>query len=111
MQILDHVTGYLMAFGAMMARVRQAREGGSWHVRVSLAQTGRWLWQLGRLDRGLATPDIKPEAVTPFLETSASGFGTLRSVRHSAMLSKTPARWSRPAVPLGHDPAQWPPRD
>lgn len=111
MQILDHVTGYLMAFGAMMARVRQAREGGSWHVRVSLAQTGRWLWQLGRLDRGLATPDIKPEAVTSFLETSASGFGTLRAVRHSAMLSKTPARWSRPAVPLGHDPAQWPPRD
>jgi crotonobetainyl-CoA:carnitine CoA-transferase CaiB-like acyl-CoA transferase len=28
-QILDHVTGYFMAFGAMMARARQAREGGS----------------------------------------------------------------------------------
>ena len=42
-QMLDHVSGYLMAFGAMMARARQSREGGSWHVRVSLAQTGRWL--------------------------------------------------------------------
>ena len=43
-QMLDHASGYLMAFGAMMARARQSREGGSWHVRVSLAQTGRWLW-------------------------------------------------------------------
>ena len=46
-QMLDHATGYLMAFGAMMAKARQAREGGSWHVRVSLAQTGRWLWNSG----------------------------------------------------------------
>ncbi len=39
-QALDHASGYLMAFGAMMALLRKAREGGSWHVRVSLAQTG-----------------------------------------------------------------------
>ena len=52
-QMLDHATGYLMAFGAMMARARQSREGGSWHVRVSLAQTGRWLWNLGRVADGL----------------------------------------------------------
>ena len=51
-QMLDHASGYLMAFGAMMARARQSREGGSWHVRVSLAQTGRWLWNLGRLADG-----------------------------------------------------------
>ena len=46
-QMLDHASGYLMAFGAMMARARQSREGGSWHVRVSLARTGCWLWNLG----------------------------------------------------------------
>jgi len=39
-QALDHASGYLMAFGAMMALARKAEEGGSWHVRVSLAQTG-----------------------------------------------------------------------
>ena len=50
-QMLDHATGYLMAFGAMMAKARQAREGGSWHVRVSLAQTGRWLWNSPRAGR------------------------------------------------------------
>jgi crotonobetainyl-CoA:carnitine CoA-transferase CaiB-like acyl-CoA transferase len=109
-QMLDHATGYFMAFGAMMAKARQAREGGSWHVRVSLAQTGRWLWNLGRIDDGFATEDLKAESVMPSIEEIPSGFGALRSVRHSAVLSKTPAWWARPAVPLGSHPAQWPPR-
>jgi crotonobetainyl-CoA:carnitine CoA-transferase CaiB-like acyl-CoA transferase len=110
-QMLDHATGYLMAFGAMMAKARQAREGGSWHVRVSLAQTGRWLWNLGRVADGLKTEDLKGEAVGPFIEEVPSGFGPLRAVRHSAILSKTPAFWARPAMPLGSHPPQWPARD
>jgi crotonobetainyl-CoA:carnitine CoA-transferase CaiB-like acyl-CoA transferase len=109
-QMLDHATGYFMAFGAMMAKARQAREGGSWHVRVSLAQTGRWLWNLGRVANGPNTRDFTGEAVMPFLEDVASGFGTLRSVKHSAILSKTPAFWDRPAVPLGSHPPIWPGR-
>jgi crotonobetainyl-CoA:carnitine CoA-transferase CaiB-like acyl-CoA transferase len=110
-QMLDHATGYFMAFGAMMAKARQAREGGSWHVQVSLAQTGRWLWKLGRVADGLDTRDLTGEAVTPFIEEVGSGFGALRSVRHSAILSKTPAFWARPAMPLGSHPPQWPPRE
>ncbi|WP_315834033.1 CoA transferase [Bradyrhizobium prioriisuperbiae] len=110
MQILDHASGYLMAFGAMMARLRQSREGGSWHVRVSLAQTGRWQWDLGRLPQGLATADLTSEAIRPVVEEAESGFGRLVAVRHSAILSQTPAAWSRPAVPLGSSPPQWPTR-
>src|SRR5450432_1060327 len=107
-QMLDHATGYLMAFGAMMAKARQSREGGSWHVRVSLAQTGRWLWNLGRVADGFETEDLKSETVMPFIEEIPSGFGPLRSVTHSAVLSKTPAFWARPAMPLGSHPPQWP---
>jgi crotonobetainyl-CoA:carnitine CoA-transferase CaiB-like acyl-CoA transferase len=107
-QMLDHATGYFMAFGAMMAKARQAREGGSWHVQVSLAQTGRWLWNLGRVNDGLAISDLKADAVTPFIEDVPSGFGPLRSVSHSARLSKTPAFWARPAMPLGSHPPKWP---
>src|SRR5436190_8529333 len=69
-QMLDHATGYLMAFVAMMAKARQSREGGSWHVRVSLAQTGRWLWNLGRMADGLKAADLRGEAGTPFLQES-----------------------------------------
>jgi crotonobetainyl-CoA:carnitine CoA-transferase CaiB-like acyl-CoA transferase len=107
-QMLDHATGYLMAFGAMMAKARQSREGGSWHVRVSLAQTGRWLWGLGRLEDGLRTADLEAEAVRPFMEDMPSGFGPLNAVSHSAALTRTPAFWARPAMPLGSDAPRWP---
>jgi crotonobetainyl-CoA:carnitine CoA-transferase CaiB-like acyl-CoA transferase len=109
-QMLDHATGYLMAFGAMMAKARQSREGGSWHVRVSLAQTGRWLWNLGRVANGINTEDLKADDVSPFMEEIPSGFGPLRSVRHSAVLSRTHALWARPAMPLGSHLPQWPAR-
>ena len=38
-QALDHASGYLLAFGTLAALLRRAEEGGSWHVRVSLAGT------------------------------------------------------------------------
>jgi len=110
-QMLDHATGYLMAFGAVMAKARQSREGGSWHVRVSLAQTGRWLWNLGRVADGFKTEDLKGDAVAAFVEEVPSGFGPLRAVRHSAALSETPAYWARPAMPLGSHQPRWPARD
>ncbi|ETR76071.1 carnitine dehydratase [Afipia sp. P52-10] len=109
-QMLDHATGYLMAFGAMMAKARQAREGGSWHVRVSLAQTGRWLWNLGRIEGAMRRPELPLDAVKPYTLAVPSGFGELQAVRHAAILSKTPAFWARPAMPLGSHQAQWPPR-
>jgi hypothetical protein len=109
-QALDHATGYLMAFGAMMARLRQAREGGSWLVQASLAQTGRWIWQQGRLENGFAIPEPSPDEVAGFIETSASPFGEIRAIRHVAALSETPAVWSRPTVPLGADAPRWPAR-
>ena len=34
----------------MTALARRAREGGSYEIRVSLAQTGRWFDALGRTD-------------------------------------------------------------
>jgi crotonobetainyl-CoA:carnitine CoA-transferase CaiB-like acyl-CoA transferase len=111
MQILDHATGYLMAFGAIMAKLRQAREGGSWHVRVSLAQTSHWLWTMGRVADGLQAFEPARESIDAWRETSPSGFGELHAIRHSAKLSETPARWTQPSVPPGNDPARWPKRN
>jgi crotonobetainyl-CoA:carnitine CoA-transferase CaiB-like acyl-CoA transferase len=107
-QVLDHATGYLMAFGAMTALLRRATEGGSWHVRCSLAQTGHWFRQLGRIDGGLACPDPNLDAVRDRLEDSASGYGWLTAVRPAAVMSETPLRWDRPSVPLGTHAPTWP---
>jgi hypothetical protein len=106
-QELDHATGYLLAFAAMAALARRAKEGGSWHVRCSLAQTCHWFRHLGRID-GMTCPDPKLDQVRDYLEDSDSGFGRLTAVRHSAVMSETPPRWARPSVPLGTHPPAWP---
>jgi len=106
-QVLDHATGYLMALAAMSALARRAQRGGSWHVRVSLAQTGYWFRKLGRID-GLSCPDPGFEAVRDRLEETPSGFGRLTAVRHAAVMSETPPYWVRPTVPLGTHAPAWP---
>lgn len=107
-QILDHASGYLLAFGIQAALVRRAIEGGSWHVQVSLAQTARWLRAMGRIPDGFAVRDPGREDVRDLLQTTPSGFGALTAVRHAAQFSETPAGWKRPSVPLGTHPAAWP---
>jgi len=83
---------------------RQAIEGGSWHVMLSLAQTAAWLRSLGRVDNGFAAS--KPD-VAPFIETVDSGFGRLSAFTHSARLERTPAHWNRPSMPPGSHPPRW----
>lgn len=104
MQILDQASGFLMAFGAAAALWRQWREGGSWLVQVSLAQTGHWLRGLGRITDGLQIG--RPE-LTPWLTDEMSGFGLLRAVCPSAQLARTPAGYARPSVPPGTDRPAW----
>lgn len=107
-QAIDHAAGYLMAFGAITALTRRCTEGGSWHVRVSLAQTGRWLRQLGRIEHGLSCSETSFDDVQDLLEEHDSGFRRLTAIRHAAQLSETPARWARPSMPLGAHLAVWP---
>jgi crotonobetainyl-CoA:carnitine CoA-transferase CaiB-like acyl-CoA transferase len=106
-QALDHATGYLMAFAAMTALAHRARQGGSWHVQASLAQTGHWLRRLGRID-GLGCPEPGLEDVRDRLYECDSGFGRLTAVRHAARMTETPPAWVRPSVPLGTNAAAWP---
>jgi hypothetical protein len=83
-------------------------KGGSYLVRVSLAQTGRWVDALGRVD-GRRTPEPTLEDVDDLLADSETPFGKLRHVVPAAQFSETPAFWSRPAVPLGTHEAAWSP--
>nr|WP_175746097.1 CoA transferase [Burkholderia ambifaria]MBR8187128.1 CoA transferase [Burkholderia ambifaria] len=106
-QALDHATGYLAAFGAMIALARRATEGGSWHVRLSLAQTGRWLQSFGVVPDGLHAAEFTPDDVRDRIDRSASPFGTIDAVRPAERLSATPPRFVRPSVPLGTDEARW----
>jgi crotonobetainyl-CoA:carnitine CoA-transferase CaiB-like acyl-CoA transferase len=107
-QALDHATGYLMAFGAAMALARKLREGGSWLVRVSLAQTAHWLAQLGRVPGGFGCAEPAEAEVKSVLDALDTPSGRLEFIRHAARLSETPAHWSRPSVLLGTHAPVWP---
>lgn len=107
MQVLDIATGALMAFGAQAALLRQRREGGSWHVRVSLARTGAWLRALGRVASGLSGPAAD---FAGRLEVTPSGWGALGTLPHAVHFSHTAAGYARPSMPPGSDPLAWPAR-
>lgn len=106
-QALDHATGYLAAFGAMVALKRRAVEGGSWHVRVSLAQTGRWLQSFGTIADGWRAPDVRLDDVRDSMQTTDTPFGEVLAAAPAETMSETPPRFERPPVPLGTDSARW----
>lgn len=108
---IDYCTGYLMAFGAMVALERRAREGGSWLVRISLAQVGRWLVDLGEVPTAslASVPDeFDADELARWSMTTETPGGPLRHLRPVARMSETPPHWARPSVPLGHHPPVWP---
>ena len=105
-QALDDATGYLMAFAAMAALVRRAEQGGSWHVRVSLAQTAAWLRRLGRID-GMGCSDPKFDDVRDRLEETPSGLAASRRCV-TPPHGRTPPHWAWRSVPLGTHAPAWP---
>ena len=102
----DYVTGTLGALGAMAALHRRATEGGSWHVRISLAQTGVWL----RNFAPLREPDVTPDFTAPaaYMTRTQTPLGELVHLKPVARMSATPPLWAQPPVPLGAHPPQWP---
>ncbi|HVC57376.1 MAG TPA: CoA transferase [Stellaceae bacterium] len=110
---IDYLTGYLMAFGTMVALGRRVREGGSWLVRISLAQSGRWLVGRGEVPEG-ALKDVPAEFTAEELARwsieSNTPAGKLGHLKPTVQLSQTPPYWARPSVPLGYNEPAWPAR-
>ena len=110
---IDYLTGYLMAFGALVALARRVREGGSWLVRISLAQTGHWLVGRGQvLENELndVPKEFTPAELERWSMSSDTPVGRLGHLGPVVRLSETPPRWSRPSVPLGYNDPVWPER-
>jgi crotonobetainyl-CoA:carnitine CoA-transferase CaiB-like acyl-CoA transferase len=110
---IDYCTGYLMAFGAMVALARRAREGGSWLVRISLAQVGKWIVDRGEVP-ATALRDVAAEFTEAELErwstVTETPSGRLRHLKPVVQLPETPPYWARPSVPLGYHRPVWPAR-
>ena len=109
-QALDYVSGYLAAVGSMEGLRRRATEGGSWLIRLSLAQSGHWIDGLGRVGDGDARnlPEPKFDDIADLMETHDTVWGPMDHLKPVVQMSETPPRWDRPAVPLGSHAPEWP---
>lgn len=101
----DYTTGYLAAYGVMAALARRATEGGSYHVKASLAQTAMWFTRLGITCDRTAAPG--PHDLSAYMTESRTTIGQLQHLGPIARMSETAPRWDRPSPALGADPAAW----
>ncbi len=106
----DYSTGFLAAYGAMVALARRAREGGSWHVQTSLSQVCSWYQRLGDdNDPAEAVMEAYDPAVAGvFLaQMDTPDFGRIEYLLPALHLSETQPRWDLPPARLGAHEAAW----
>jgi crotonobetainyl-CoA:carnitine CoA-transferase CaiB-like acyl-CoA transferase len=108
--ITDYTTGYLLAFGAMVALWRRAVEGGSYMVASSLTQAGMAVERMGRADAKEAQAQVEtllPAEVEKLTVESDTAYGRIKYLAPVVQMSETPARWDLPTVPLGTHQPVW----
>ncbi|MFG1317527.1 CoA transferase [Xanthobacter autotrophicus] len=105
----DFITGFLGAFGAMLALARRAREGGSYRVQVSLCQSAMLLQREGLVaDFADAAGRLTPaEFEALAVHVDGTCYGDLKTLGPVLRMSETPCRWSRPTPRLGGDQPEW----
>jgi crotonobetainyl-CoA:carnitine CoA-transferase CaiB-like acyl-CoA transferase len=107
----DYNTGYLAAYGVMLALARRAREGGTWAVRASLCQSAMFIQRRGLLDRFDDAPGELTQAERDALYVSADTcYGALKTLGPVLKMSEAQPYWARPTPGLGSDAPEWLPR-
>ncbi len=129
--INDYVTGYMGAAGAAAALVRRAKEGGSYHVTVSLTRNAMWYLSLGlvpaeertfaenpfrRYDEIVDKPaellpmvlKLRKRLLPPELIERDTALGRVQRLAPAVHFSKTPGDWSDPILtPMGASLPVW----
>jgi hypothetical protein len=113
--VCDFLSGMLTAAAIEAALIRRAREGGSYRVTVTLAQTTTFEMSLGLNDKAdLAAIDtLGPDhqIQQPNLVTRNTPFGEFTRLGSQIEMSETPEFWDDPIlVPMGSSRPEWRPR-
>jgi len=105
----DYIAGYLGSAGVIAALRRRAKEGGSYHVRISLTRAAMWYQSLGMF----ASTDFdatEPEHRMTVPETlkAPTSYGEVHRLAPQVKLSRTPGRWREPLLIVrGSDLPEW----
>ena len=103
----DYTTGYLGAYGVLLALARRARDGGSYHVRVSLCQSGMFIYRQGKTEFDAPDMNLSDAELDALRAESETADGKLRHLGPVLRLSETEPHWSRPTPVLGGHAAEW----
>ena len=103
----DYITGYLGAYGALLALARRAKEGGSYHVRVSLCQTAMMIYRNGKIRNELAPKELSLREIEDLSILSSTHLGEAKHLAPVLYLSETPPFWEMPTPKLGGNKAEW----
>jgi crotonobetainyl-CoA:carnitine CoA-transferase CaiB-like acyl-CoA transferase len=105
----DYIAGYLGAAGVLAALRRRAKEGGSYHVRVSLTRAAMWYASLGQFPtKEFDANDPQHRMIEPELLVAQTPYGKVQRLGPQVKLSKTPGRWRTPLVAVrGADTVNW----
>jgi crotonobetainyl-CoA:carnitine CoA-transferase CaiB-like acyl-CoA transferase len=113
--VVDFLCGMLTAAGVQAALIRRAKEGGSYRVTVTLAQTATFEMSLGLNDKAqlLDIESLGPEhqIQQPNLVTRMTPYGELTRLGSQVEMSRTAEYWTDPIlVPMGSSRPEWLPK-
>lgn len=103
----DYTTGYNGAYGVLLALAQRAREGGSYHVRVSLCRSGMYIYKQGHVEPPEEDMDLSPEELDAIMLESEGGHGVLKYLGPVVGMSETKPYWDKPSPVLGSNKAEW----
>jgi len=99
----DFLTGYLASAGVMRALELRAKEGGSYHVKVSLARTAMWVQDLGYIDQSAYKNCPESDNYPPRLRTVETVCGEITELSPAVSFSYMPRVALDNVQPFGAD--------
>jgi crotonobetainyl-CoA:carnitine CoA-transferase CaiB-like acyl-CoA transferase len=103
----DYTTGYNGAYGVLLALARRAREGGSYHVRVSLCRSGMYIYQQGHVAYPQPDMGLGQDELDSIMVESNGGHGALKHLGPVLRMSETRPYWDKPSPVLGSSRPEW----
>jgi len=103
----DYTTGYNGAHGVLLALARRAREGGSYHVRVSLCRSGMYIYKQGHVRYPETEMGHSRAELDSLMIETNGGHGPLKHLAPVLKLSETKPYWDKPSPVLGSSNPEW----
>lgn len=105
----DVIMGIFGALGAYAALIRRAKEGGSYHVKVTLCRCSMWYSTLGFLDKtNLRRDGEQHKVIEPDMFEAETPLGFLRRPAPCVEFTETKGFWADPVLRYrGSDKPEW----